>query len=258
MKKDNFYERKEVIHEVVEARRSKICYDLILDLITNKTVSGRKYRILDVGCGDGSFITKFKEQCEMFGVDISQYAVRMAREVGVDAYEVDVSFQAMPFQDGYFDIIYMGDVIEHLTNPDYAIKEINRVLERNGFLVLSTPNLGYWLNRLLLIFGRQPLFSEVSTAKTFGRGSRSYHFLPVGHLRLFTYKALKEFLAYYRFNVVKVEGANYEDLPKILVNIDKILSKIPSISSDVILVASKISEKSNKRQKVSVLSESAC
>lgn len=239
MKSTDFYERKEVIHEVVEAKRSKICYNLILNLITSKMASGRKNRILDIGCGDGSFIIKFKKHCEPFGVDISQNAIKMAKEAGIEAFELDVSSQRLPFQDEYFDIIYMGDVIEHLTNPDLAIKEVTRVLKRNGFLVLSTPNLAYWLNRLLLLFGRQPLFSEVSTAKTFGRGPRSYHFLPVGHLRLFTYKALKEFLTYYRFNVVKVEGANYEDLPKILADIDKIISKIPSLSSNVILVASK-------------------
>jgi methionine biosynthesis protein MetW len=247
MERGDFYERKEVIHEVVEAKRSKICYNLILNLITNKIASGRKNRILDIGCGDGSFIIRFKKHCETFGVDVSQNAVKMAKEAGMNAYEVDVSSKRLPFQDEYFDIIYMGDVIEHLTNPDFAINEVARVIKTNGFLVLSTPNLASWINRLLLLLGMQPLFSEVSTVKTFGRGPRSYDFFPVGHLRLFTYKALKEFLTYYRFNIVKVEGADYEGLPKALAIIDKIFSKIPGLSSTVIMIArKKVSEKSNK------------
>jgi ubiquinone/menaquinone biosynthesis C-methylase UbiE len=247
MKIGDFYERKEVIHEVVEAKRSKICYSLITDLLTNEIASGRIKRILDIGCGDGSFIIKFKKHCETFGVDISRGAIKIAKEAGINAYELDVSSERLPFQDEYFDIIYMGDVIEHLTNPDFAIKEVARVLKVNSFLVLSTPNLACWLSRLLLLLGMQPLFSEVSTVKTFGRGPRSYEFFPVGHLRLFTYKALKEFLTYYHFNIVKVEGANYEGLPKILANIDNIFSKIPSLSSIVIIIArKKISEKSNK------------
>jgi len=250
MKIGDFYERKEVIHEVVEAKRSKICYNLILNLINRRIASGGRNRILDVGCGDGSFVIKFREHCETFGVDISQNAVKVAKEAGVNAYKVDVSSQKLPFQDEYFDIIYMGDVIEHLTDPDHAIKEVTRVLKQSGFLVLSTPNLAHWLNRLLLLLGRQPLFLEVSTAKTFGRGPKSYHFIPVGHLRLFTYKALKEFLTYYRFNIVKVEGTHYEDLPKILVHIDEILSRIPSISSNVILIANKKVKKTNKHQEV--------
>lgn len=247
MKVGDFYERKEVIHEVVEAKRSKICHNLITDLITSKTETGVKTRILDIGCGDGSFIIKFKKHCETFGVDISQNAVKIAKEAGINAYEIDVSSERLPFQDEYFDIIYMGDVIEHLTNPDFVIKEVARVTKTNGFLVLSTPNLASWINRLLLLLGMQPLFSEVSTVKTFGRGTRSYNFFPVGHLRLFTYKALKEFLTYYRFNIVKVQGANYEGLPKVVANIDKIFSKFPSLSSTVIIIArQKISEGSNK------------
>jgi methionine biosynthesis protein MetW len=239
MKVGDFYERKEVIHEVVEAKRSEICYNLITNLIINRTSTKIKNRILDIGCGDGSFIIKFKKHCETFGVDISQNAINMAKEAGINAYQADVSSERLPFQDEYLDIIYMGDVIEHLTNPDFAIKEVARVLKPDGFLVLSTPNLASWLNRLLLLLGMQPLFSEVSTAKTFGRGPKSYDFCPVGHLRIFTYKALKEFLTYYHFNIVKVKGANYEGLPKVLNNIDWIFSKIPSLSSTVIIMARK-------------------
>lgn len=239
MKTSNFYERKEVIHEIAEAKRSKICYNLITNLIINRTSTKIKNRILDIGCGDGSLIIKFKKHCETFGVDISQNAINMAKEAGINAYQADVSSERLPFQDEYLDIIYMGDVIEHLTNPDFAIKEVTRVLKPDGFLVLSTPNLAFWLNRLLLLLGMQPLFSEVSTAKTFGRGPKSYDFCPVGHLRIFTYKALKEFLTYYHFNIVKVRGANYEGLPKVLANIDKIFSKIPQLSSNVIMIARK-------------------
>jgi SAM-dependent methyltransferase len=239
MKADDFYERKEVIHEVAEAKRSKICYNLILNLITSKISSRRKNRILDIGCGDGSFIVKFKKYGETYGVDVSEKAIKIAKEASVDAYKVDISFEKLPFPDEYFNIVYMGDVIEHLINPDFAIKEVNRVLKLDGFLVLSTPNLASWINRFLLLFGMQPLFSEVSTSKTFGRGPRSYNFFPVGHLRLFTFRALKEFLTYYRFNILTVEGASYENLPKIVADIDRILSKIPSLASDTIVIADK-------------------
>jgi ubiquinone/menaquinone biosynthesis C-methylase UbiE len=242
MERDDFFEIKDAIHEVVEDARSKICYSLILELMSNETVIGRRNRILDIGCGDGSFIIKFRKHCETFGVDISQNAVRRAREAGINAYEVDVSSQKLPFQDEYFDIIYMGDVVEHLIDPDHAIKEVIRTLRLNGFLVVSTPNLASWINRLLLLIGMQPLFAEVSTVGTFGRGARSSRFCPVGHLRLFTYRALREFLTYYQFNITKVSSAPYENLPKVLSNMDKILSRIPSVSSIIILACQKQSE----------------
>lgn len=238
MKIDDFYEKTEVIHEVAEAKRSEICYNLIIDLITNEISRRGRKKILDIGCGDGSFIIRFKKYCEVFGVDVSRRAIKIAKEAGIDAYTVDVSCEKLPFEDEYFDIVYMGDVIEHLVNPDFAINEAARVIKSNGFLVLSTPNLASWLNRLLLLLGMQPLFSEVSTIRNFGRLGRSGSF-PVGHLRLFTYEALKEFLIYYRFKIINVVGANYEGLSKLLSKIDRIFSKIPSLSSIVIVIARK-------------------
>jgi ubiquinone/menaquinone biosynthesis C-methylase UbiE len=237
MKIGDFYERKEVIHEVVEAKRSKICYNLIINLITNEISRKGRKKILDIGCGDGSFIIRFKKYCKVFGVDISRRATKIAKEAGIDAYTVDVSYEKLPFEDEYFDVVYMGDVIEHLINPDFAINEASRVIKSEGFLVLSTPNLASWLNRLLLLLGMQPLFSEVSTIKDFGRLGSSGSF-PVGHLRLFTYEALRGFLTYYRFKIVNVVGA-YVSLPKLLSKIDRIFSKIPSLSSIVIIVARK-------------------
>lgn len=54
MKIDDFYERTEVIHEVVEAKRSEISYNLITDLITNEINRRVRKKILNIGCGDGS------------------------------------------------------------------------------------------------------------------------------------------------------------------------------------------------------------
>jgi SAM-dependent methyltransferase len=238
MKINHFYERAEVIHEVVKARRSEICYELIIDLITKRIKYGNAKRILDIGCGDGSFIIKFRKHCDVFGIDISQKAIDLAKEAGVNAHKVDISYEKLPFENGYFDMVYMGDVIEHLLNPDFAIKEVFRVLRSNGFLILSTPNLASWLNRLLLLLGMQPRYSEVSTIKQFGRFGRQ-DFIPVGHLRLFTYQALRQFLTYYQFKIEKTEGAPSEGLPKVLSEVDRAISIIPSLSSSLIVVARK-------------------
>ena len=239
MKRNDFYERTEVIHEVVEAKRSELCYNLIIDLLSKENDHKIKKKILDIGCGDGSFIKKFEKCCEVFGVDVSSRAVKIAKEAGITAYEVDVSREKLPFESEYFDIVYMGDVLEHLVNPDFAIHEVARTLKSNGSLVLSTPNLASWLNRLLLLLGIQPLFSEVSTLRNFGKFGRPDSF-PVGHLRLFTYEALRVFLRFHRFKIVNVEGSSYEGLPGVLKDIDRIFSNIPSLSSIVIVIANRM------------------
>jgi len=241
MKIDSFYERTEVIHEVVESERSEICFDLINNLVSREIGHRTKSKILDIGCGDGSFIAKFWDRCKVFGVDISAKAAKLAEKAGVNAYRLDASTERLPFEDECFDLVYMGDVIEHLINPDFAITEVARVMKPSGFLILSTPNLASWLNRLLLLIGLQPLYSEVSTAMNFGRPSAHTECdnIPVGHLRLFTFRALKEFLAHYNFRIVRARGASSQIRTKVLSEVDKALSRIVPLASIVIVVACK-------------------
>jgi len=241
MKNYAFYEKTEVTHEVVESRRSETCYDLITALVAKRLNHGAKKRVLDIGCGDGSFITKFKNCCTVFGVDISSKAVELAEKAGLNAYRLDISSEKLPFENEYFDLVYMGDVIEHLVNPDFAIDEAARVMRPNGYLVITTPNLASWLNRMLLLLGFQPLSSEVSTVKDFGRPDRQSRIsrLPVGHLRIFTFRALKEFLSYYRFEIIEAKGVSFGMQSKTLSIIDGVLSRITSFASIIIVIARK-------------------
>jgi len=195
-------------------------------------------RVLDVGCGDGSFSLKIQNFTKniVYGIDVSETAVKLSIKKGINAIKCNINYERLPFKDEFFDIIFMGEVIEHLSNPDFAIKEIRRVLKDKGVLILSTPNLACWYNRLLLALGIQPIFSEVSTKKIFGRpGSQ-----PVGHLRLFTLSTLKEFLKFYGFEVKKIKGATFESLPSWMIELDKLLSVYPQVSSILIVKAIKL------------------
>jgi len=157
----------------------------------------------------------------------------MAARSGLSCQKVDVSSMNLPFESQTFDIVYMGEVIEHLVDPDFAIKDVRRVLKPSGSLILSTPNLACWYNRLLLLLGIQPIFSEVSTTRIFGRPGT----IPVGHLRLFTLSALKQFLNYHDFESIKVIGAKFDMLPKTLKPIDNIFAKVPSFASILVIIA---------------------
>ena len=67
MSTNHFYERAEVIHEVVEARRSEVCYKLLVELITKKVSNVGEKRVLDIGCGDGSFTVRLRKYSRVLG-----------------------------------------------------------------------------------------------------------------------------------------------------------------------------------------------
>lgn len=94
---------------------------------------------LDVGCGIGDMI-KFRRNT--IGADINPYLVDYCNKKGLDARLIRDG--RLPFEDGTFQSVIMDNVLEHITSPDGLIKEIRRVIERNGRLVIGVPGVkGY-------------------------------------------------------------------------------------------------------------------
>jgi SAM-dependent methyltransferase len=124
------------------------------ELLTTRVASTD--RCLDVGCGDGSHYADWLNQnaTAYVGVDISENAVRRARERGLDARLIDDA-ASLPFEDKSFDVVTCFEVFEHLFQPSAAALEIARVLRPGGVLLASVPNVAYWRWRLdLFLLGR--------------------------------------------------------------------------------------------------------
>ena len=141
----------------------------------------------------------------------------------------------LPVRSASVDVVIMSEVIEHLVDTDSAIEEAHRVLKPGGSLLLSTPNLAAWYNRALLAVGVQPVFSEVSMRSVFGRPGSQV----AGHLRMFTRRALVEFLAAYGLRAVQVRGACYHDVPAPLRPLDRVFCHWPSVASILLVQARK-------------------
>jgi len=62
----------------------------------------------------------------------------------------------LPFENNYFDFFFAGEIIEHLFDSRFFLKEIHRVLKINGYLILSTPNLARIDDRLKFLLGKTP------------------------------------------------------------------------------------------------------
>lgn len=198
-------------------------------------------KVLDVACGISTLGKTFSNN--VHGFDINSEAVKVAQKNGIRARFGDVE-KKWDYPDNYFDIVIASHIIEHVVNPDQLILEAKRVLKRDGLFIVATPNLAAWFNRILLLFGVQPFFTEVSTVdKTLGlKFTRKLTPLrnPLGHLRIFTHGSLKDILNLHGFKILKISGVEFVAFPPILRFIDKLFAHIVSLSSTIVIVGKKI------------------
>lgn len=118
----------------------------------------KEAKLLDVGCGVGTISCQLQKQgFEVYGIDFSSVAIEKAKEKGIKAIECDVDKDGIPFEDNYFDVIWAGDIVEHVFDPIFLLKEMSRVLKPSGKVLLTVPN-DFHLKRRLSVFilGKSP------------------------------------------------------------------------------------------------------
>jgi ubiquinone/menaquinone biosynthesis C-methylase UbiE len=116
---------------------------LALDSVLSEIKMVGTSKLLDVGCGIGDltiFIANKLGIKQIYGVDVDENALSQAKQKGIIVFNLDISKEKFPFSDETFDLCTFLDVIEHLENPDNALKEIHRILKKEAFLLLTTPN----------------------------------------------------------------------------------------------------------------------
>lgn len=199
-------------------------------------------RLLDIGCGPGTLLSIIKPRlpgAKLVGIDIARSTPDTLAALGLEGYSTNAG-GPLPFGDDTFDCIVCGEVIEHVVDVDQLVSEAYRVLKPAGCFVITTPNLAYIPNRVLLALGIQPLFSETSLHHNLGRhfrllgqGGRTQ-----GHLKIFTLSALLELLARDGFKTVKVLGYPFFQHGLLSV-VDKLLTVKPSFAAGFIVKSRK-------------------
>lgn len=195
---------------------SDVRYRLAIEFIESNLREGRRYNLLDVGFGFIAFLEYMTEaHSNMYGFGCDVAPLRMAHAAGrerLDLKTVDFNDCMNAYPSSFFDFIYAGEVIEHLENPDNFVVESAKYLKSGGYFIITTPNLAAWYERLLLLFGMEPLMAEVSyECRTFGkkplyRLTGKTPEAPVGHMRLYTSAALKELCEYHGLEFVSHVG----------------------------------------------------
>jgi SAM-dependent methyltransferase len=190
-------------------------------------------KLLDIGCHDGEFALKLRlAGYDVTGIDISRLRVANTKAKGIKAF-LGSAEKKYPFKDDSFDAAFAGDIIEHLYDTDFFIKETRRILKPGGVFVITTPNLASLSNRVRLVLGKLPVGSEIKL----GRNN-------AGHIRNYTFPALEEQLKEHKFKVIKKLSSNIIFPVKYEVPILRDLAirmgdHITNIGSHIIMIAKK-------------------
>jgi len=151
---------------------------------------GSNRDVLDLGCLDGTIGELFVRQGNrVTGIDASRNALEKARSRGLDARLGNLD-EPLALPDASFDVVFAGEIIEHVMNADAFAGEVYRVLRPGGTFVVTTPNLAALGRRLLLLANRNPHI-EVSFEDPEA----------AGHVRYFVSGTLAEFLRRHGFEI---------------------------------------------------------
>jgi 2-polyprenyl-3-methyl-5-hydroxy-6-metoxy-1,4-benzoquinol methylase len=148
-------------------------------------------KVLDVGCGNGvvsELIVKLGH--DVWGIDENTKVLKEARERGVKTFEGTLE-KNFPFKNKSFDVVFCLRVLEHIFNTIKFLKECNRVLRKNGILIITADNILSLPNRVRMLFGFYPL--SLAPSETYGRYSE--------HKRCFNKKAFQNILKESEFNI---------------------------------------------------------
>lgn len=159
---------------------------------------GSNKTVLDVGCSTG-YLCHFlsKQGNRVVGIDFIKSAVDTAVKNGLDCHHCNIENEDIPPKTGeLFDVIVLSEIIEHFIDPLQVVNKLTQHLNKNGVIIISTPNIAYVQYRFELLFGNLPDFCEFRN-KFF---ERPYNFQ---HKSFFTHKILVDTLSMANLNVIK-------------------------------------------------------
>jgi SAM-dependent methyltransferase len=111
---------------------------------------------LDAGCGDGRYFSVLADRApteRIAGCDIAERILETARataaQAGVTPELVRANVESLPFEDGTFDLVLCTQVLEHVVDAQGVLRELARVLEPGGTLLLSTDHSRNTVTRVL-------------------------------------------------------------------------------------------------------------
>jgi 2-polyprenyl-3-methyl-5-hydroxy-6-metoxy-1,4-benzoquinol methylase len=178
---------------------------LLRDIFINTLKCQKNTQILDIGSGISPFREIFKpEECpQITAFDISTILIQKAKKICPHITSL-VDDAQNPSLTGKWDILFAGEIIEHLPRPWEALLKWNDLIKQGGYLVISTPN------------------------RHFSRKTKE-------HISLLTISEMKKMLGQLNFKILEIIGVDIfiPFLDRFLHKLTKYLPKISSVSDRI-------------------------
>lgn len=152
---------------------------------------GKKGKVLDIGCGNGKFLSFVKQQgdFEIFGVELESISTQRARKIpGIHLKEGVL--EEDDFASQSLDAITLIHVFEHLIEPMQTIKVIDKILKKDGILMMAFPNIDSFQSHVFK--------------------GKWLHLDPPRHLFFFSPKDFKKEMGKFNFEVIREKHFNIE------------------------------------------------
>lgn len=192
----------------------------------------------------GAYIASSLDLEELVSVDRHPHLLEYAAGDGARTIRADLSTDLpLPIDPESAAVITSFGAMEHLPWFDDVLVEAHRLLKPEGWLLMSMPNLGSYVNRVALLAGYQPRDVEIARTSTPGLlpiyrspGQRN----PLGHPHVATLRAMRQLLESIGFAVLAVHGFGPTG-PRPQRILDRVFNRFPSLSRRVLILARKSS-----------------
>jgi len=155
---------------------------------------GAGKNVLELGCSTG-YITRrlLQQNCTVTALESDPEAARIAADTGATVLSRDLNCAAWP--EGLkpdFDVVLMGDVLEHLVYPIRILQQVRPLLRNGGYAVICLPNVAHWFTRLQIALGQ---FNYQPTGT-----------LDATHLRFFTLSSARQMIEAAGFRLLRFDA----------------------------------------------------
>jgi methionine biosynthesis protein MetW len=113
-------------------------------------------KVLEIGCGSGRLanLLSMRKKCLVYCVEKEPKMASIAKNKCVEVLNMDIETKELPYSNGFFDCIILGNVLEHMKEPSKILANLKKYLSDNGFLIYSVPNIVNWHSRMTIFFGK--------------------------------------------------------------------------------------------------------